>query len=199
MNLKNASLLVAVAALAGAISVAATWSKSPLPAKPVSDGVKSGLNIGERMLAFETWHVSGPDVGTDTCPICKYGTLPGVMVFVNGEDQETVKGVSDKLDKVVAESKHDLHAFVVMLTKDDDDVANVKAAYANKYKHLAVTYLPVSDSVVKAYKIDTSGRVRTTAMVYRGMKVTDVLVNLGDKGNSIDDLVAAAKKADAAG
>ena len=201
MNFKNASLLVAVAALAMAGGLgAASMTSAGLNANPntVEAPVNSGLPIGERMLAFETKHVTGPDNGTDTCPICKYGTLPGVMVFVHKEDNERVLEIAEKLDKLVAASKHELHAFVVVLTDDNEDVDMVKSVYGDKFKHVAVTHLPAKDDVVAAYKVDLSDKTRTTAMVYKHMKVTEVMVNVGDKKGSVDALMAAAKKVDSA-
>ncbi|MBS1709819.1 MAG: hypothetical protein JSS65_13990 [Armatimonadetes bacterium] len=201
MNLKNASFFVAVVALAmtGGVGAATMGGRHGADAGVATAATKSGLPVGERMLAFETKHVTGPDNGTDTCPICKYGTLPGVMVFVHGEDNERVLDIATKLDKTVADSKKDLHAFVVVLTDDKEDEDMVRSVYGDKFKHVAVTYLPATDSVIKAYKVDLSPKTRTTALVYRKMKVTESFVNLGDKKGSVEALLAAAKRVDAAG
>ena len=199
MNLKNVSFFVAVVALVmtggvGAATMSLT-NKGPVVA---IESTKSGLPVGERMLAFETRHVTGPDNGTDVCPICNYGTLPGVMVFAHKADNEVLLEVAAKLDKLVADSKHNLRAFVVVLTDDSEDVDMVKSVYGDKFKHLAVTYLPSDNAVVKDYKIDLSDKTRTTAMVYKKMKVTRVVTNVGEAKGSLDQLVAAAKKVDTA-
>ncbi|MBX3110566.1 MAG: hypothetical protein KF857_01040 [Fimbriimonadaceae bacterium] len=205
MSLKSVSLTVAVVALAMAGGVGAATMAGKTPKAPAAATASrpepgpSGLAVGQRMLAFETKHVTGPDKGTDTCPICKYGTLPGVMVFAHKADDDVLVQVADKLDKLVGASKYDLHAFVVVLTDDAKDVEAVRAMYGDKYKHLAVTHLPADDPVVKDYKVDLSGKTRTTAMIYKHMKVTKVLTNVGEEKGSLDALVEATKKVDSAG
>lgn len=200
MNLKNVSFFVAVVALVMTGGVGAATMSSRVPKEPLAatESTKSGLNIGERMLAFETKHVTGPDSGTEVCPICNYGTLPGVMVFAHKADNDVLVEVATKLDKLVADSKHNLRAFVVVLTDDNEDVDMVKSVYGDKFKHVAVTYLPANNPVVKDYKIDLGDKTRTTAMVYKKMKVTRVVTNVGEVKGSLDNLVAAAKKVDTA-
>ena len=42
----------------------------------------SGKNIGEDIISFTPFHAYGPDKGTKTCPICKYGWYHGILYFV---------------------------------------------------------------------------------------------------------------------
>ncbi|MBC8107137.1 MAG: hypothetical protein H7Z14_11150 [Anaerolineae bacterium] len=42
----------------------------------------SGRNIGEDVVSFIPFHAWGPDKGTRTCPICKYGWYHGILYFV---------------------------------------------------------------------------------------------------------------------
>lgn len=44
--------------------------------------VQSGLNVGEDQPSFSPFHAFGPDKGTTTCPVCKYGRYHGIVYFV---------------------------------------------------------------------------------------------------------------------
>jgi protocatechuate 3,4-dioxygenase, beta subunit len=43
---------------------------------------QSGLEIGEDNPSFIPYHAFGPDKGTRTCPVCKYGRFHGIVYFV---------------------------------------------------------------------------------------------------------------------
>ncbi|MBI3234629.1 MAG: intradiol ring-cleavage dioxygenase, partial [Bacteroidetes bacterium] len=43
---------------------------------------QSGLEIGEDNPSFTPYHAFGPDKGTRTCPVCKYGRFHGIVYFV---------------------------------------------------------------------------------------------------------------------
>ncbi|MFN3300652.1 MAG: hypothetical protein ACK41Z_10720, partial [Sediminibacterium sp.] len=51
------------------------------PVKKKAD-IQSGLNIGEDQPSFMPFHAFGPDKGTRTCPVCKYGRYHGIVYFV---------------------------------------------------------------------------------------------------------------------
>lgn len=40
---------------------------------------RSGLQIGEDQPSFTPFHAWGPDKGTNTCPVCKYGRYHGII------------------------------------------------------------------------------------------------------------------------
>lgn len=40
-----------------------------LVAATLAEPVSSGLKVGERTPAHHPFHVTGPDAGTDTCPV----------------------------------------------------------------------------------------------------------------------------------
>ena len=44
--------------------------------------LNSGLEIGEDNPSFTPFHAFGPDKGTRTCPVCKYGRFHGIVYFV---------------------------------------------------------------------------------------------------------------------
>ncbi len=51
--------------------------------------VNSGKNIGEDVFSFIPFHAWGPDKGTKTCPICKYGWYHGILYFVGNNPNWT--------------------------------------------------------------------------------------------------------------
>ncbi len=51
------------------------------PGEPLRE-VSSGRNAGEEVFSFIPYHAWGPDKGTKTCPICKYGWYHGILYFV---------------------------------------------------------------------------------------------------------------------
>ncbi len=44
--------------------------------------IHSGLQIGEDSPSFTPYHGWGPDKGSRTCPVCKYGRYQGILFFV---------------------------------------------------------------------------------------------------------------------
>ncbi len=53
---------------------------------------RSGLEVGEDNPSFIPFHAWGPDKGTRTCPVCKYGRYHGLLYFVgNNPNWEDIK------------------------------------------------------------------------------------------------------------
>jgi protocatechuate 3,4-dioxygenase beta subunit len=47
-----------------------------------SSQMNSGKAVGEDVVSFTPFHAWGPDKGTKTCPICKYGWFHGILYYV---------------------------------------------------------------------------------------------------------------------
>jgi protocatechuate 3,4-dioxygenase beta subunit len=65
-----------------------------IPNYPLENPTKlnSGLEIGEDNPSFTPFHAFGPDKGTKTCPVCKYGRYHGIVYFVgNHPNWEHIK------------------------------------------------------------------------------------------------------------
>ncbi len=65
-----------------------------IPNYPSTSGSTSapGLEIGEDQPSFMPFHAFGPDKGTRTCPVCKYGRYHGILYFVgNHPDWEDIR------------------------------------------------------------------------------------------------------------
>ena len=88
----------------------------PLLALAAGGALKSGPQAGEMVSAFEPVHVTGPDAGTRTCPVCKYGKIPAVQVWVNGDRSENVAKIADALEAAIKmEGPDQLKGFIVFI------------------------------------------------------------------------------------
>lgn len=174
------------------ISAAALLALPVLALAPMS-----GLQPGEMTSAFEPTHIAGPDKGTETCPVCKYGNLPAVQVWNTGDDQQNIVAMLNHLDAKVASSKHGLKAFEVRVTMCEKCVSdNGEIAKMVKGNNVGITQIPSSSEAVKAYKINTDGTVKNTILVYKNRKVVANFVNLKADKEGLAKLDTALAKID---
>ena len=160
--------------------------------------LESGLKLGEFIPAYEPTHVAGPDSGTKTCPICKYGDLPAVQVWVNGDSDANIRAISNRLESKVASSKHQLKAFIVVMTDPAHGVteSSVKAKWGGHSKRVAFAYIPKDSEAAKNYEINTSSEVKNTVFVYKGMKLKTKFVNLNAEGEQLQAFTKAVSQID---
>ena len=162
-------------------------------------GVNSGLAVGEAVSAFEPTHVTGPDKGTNTCPVCKYGATSAVQVWVNGDSMANVAKIASTLEKRIdAAGTKNLKSFVLFVAKpgNEGDLSKKleKVASDNNLKYVALCYVPKSDESVGVYKINTESDVKNTVLVYTHRKVTDKFVNLKADEEGLASLNSAVDK-----
>lgn len=152
----------------------------------------SGLKLGEFMPAYEPAHVSGPDRGTNTCPVCKYGSLPAVQVWVNGDDEANVRGLITDLEKRVAKSQHKLKAFVIVMAGADTD--SLKAKWQGQSQKVAIAVIGKDSDAAKNYEVNLA--VKNTVFVYKDMKLKSKFVELKSDKAGLTALNAAINKVD---
>jgi protocatechuate 3,4-dioxygenase, beta subunit len=144
-------------------------------------GLESGPKKGDTLQAFEPTHVTGADAGTQTCPVCKYGNLPAVQVWVNGEPTADVAKIASDLDKHMAalngETLH-LKTFVIFKSNEGKKIEAKLAALAkaNGLNKVALTWLAPGNEALKEYQINSAAQ--TTILVYKNRQVTDKFINL---------------------
>jgi protocatechuate 3,4-dioxygenase, beta subunit len=167
-----------------AVSVVATAMAATL---------SSGLGVGDAVYPFAPTHVTGPDKGTETCPVCKYGGLPAVQVWVNGDSLKNVTAIAKTINAKAASSK--FKAFVVFLInpKDSEQTAKTLADVAekNKLQNVALTWLDKNSESVTTYKVNTDSQVKNTVLVYKNRKVTTKFVNFQADKQGLKQLDAA--------
>lgn len=151
-------------------------------------GTPSGLKVGDFAQAFEPHHVSGPDANTDTCPVCKYGLLPGVLVWVNGEHAADVVPMAKALEADLGKKGLEKYrAFFVFYNPGKQDVQAYEKRIGDLakragLKRVAFTVLPSpKHEAAQLYKVSAAPDVKTSIQVYRKVRVREVFTNLAGK------------------
>jgi protocatechuate 3,4-dioxygenase, beta subunit len=182
-----------VAIALGALTfLAIAVNKTDEPAK----GVDSGLRVGEMAPAYDPTHVAGPDKGTETCPVCKYGKRPAVQAWINGDDPENMKGLAEAMhDAVVKHSGKEFKAFIVVVADKPSAGRDLqKWAETLPFQDVAVTFLPKNSDAIEQYKINLDSAVKNTVFVYRDRKIDSKFVNLKADDKGKQELLAAIDK-----
>jgi protocatechuate 3,4-dioxygenase beta subunit len=146
---------------------------------------QSGLEIGEDNLSFMPFHAWGPDKGTRTCPVCKYGRHHGVVYFVgNKPNWRDIKNWLTFLEQEsVSRNKHLKVYFVygneTNYNKQTRQTELEQIGKELNLKDIALTFVPSmrdTDSEVYLNKIDPN--VENTFVVYRNRTIVDKFVDL---------------------
>ncbi len=151
----------------------------------------SGLTIGEDQPSFIPFHAWGPDKGTRTCPVCKYGRYHGIVYFVgNNPDWVDVKKWLAFLEQEsIARNKY-LKAYFVYGNGNNYNQAARRKELEQlgsklNLKNVALTFVPSfsdADSEVNLNKINPN--VYNTFIIYRHRSIIDKFVNLkAESGN----------------
>lgn len=154
------------------------------PAKNNSEN-QSGLNIGEDQPSFIPFHAFGPDKGTRTCPVCKYGRYHGIVYFVgeNPDWDEIRKWLKYLDDESVTREKY-LKAYFVYGNSKNYNKQTRQTELENLGNELglqkiALTYVPSftdTESEADLNKINAS--VANTFVIYRHRTIVDKYINL---------------------
>jgi len=160
-------------------------------------GLDSGPKKGDTLQAFEPTHVTGADAGTATCPVCKYGNLPAVQVWVNGLPDANVAKIAADLDKhmgVLNGASLRLKSFVIFKSSEGQRIEPTLLQLAKEHKlnKVALAWLPPSSEAIKEYQINPEAN--TTILVYKNRQVTDKFVNLKADEAGLRELDAAVSR-----
>lgn len=193
MHRANACVIGAVAATFALVVPAVGMSTLGAPV--------SGVARGELLSAFQPTHVSGPDKGTNTCPVCKYPFNPGVQVWINNDGTQNVTRIVENLEKEARQNvaRH-LKTFAVFFNpagrSETAYTAGLKRlASTTRVEYTSIVYLPNPQAeAVSEYKINTSPEVHNTVFVYRARKVAAKFVNLDGDPRGLAALDAAIRK-----
>lgn len=158
-----------------------------IPNYPVKDENKlySGLEIGEENPSFTPFHAFGPDKGTQTCPVCKYGRFHGIVYFVgNNPNWQDIK---DWLSFLELESVHRNKYLKVYFVYGNEKnyKKNERAKYLENLgnelniKNTALTFVPsFSDTKSEVNLNKINPEVINTFIIYRHRTIVDKFVNL---------------------
>jgi len=147
--------------------------------------LNSGLEIGEENPSFTPFHAFGPDKGTKTCPVCKYGRFHGIVYFVgNNPNWNDIKDWLSFLElESVSRSKYLKVYFVYGNEKNyckekrQQELGNLGNEL--NLKNTAITFVPSfsdKESEVTLNKINPE--VENTFVIYRNRSIIDKFVDL---------------------
>jgi len=148
-------------------------------------GYNSGLNIGTDQPSFIPYHAFGPDKGTRTCPVCKYGRYHGIVYFVgDNHNWDEIKKWLKYLDnESIAREKYLKAYFVFGSSKGYNKQARqtVLENIGNELglQKIALTYVPsFADAESDASLNNINATVENTFIIYRHRTIVDKYVNL---------------------
>lgn len=158
-----------------------------IPNYPVTNtsAKQSGLQIGEDNPSFIPYHAFGPDKGTRTCPVCKYGRFHGIVYFVgNNPDWNDIKKWLTFLEQESTKRSKYLKAYFVYVNekKYNKDTRQKELESIGKelsLKNIALTFVPSmndSESEVNLNKINPN--VLNTFVIYRHRTIIDKFIDL---------------------
>jgi len=141
--------------------------------------LNSGLEIGEENPSFTPFHAFGPDKGTKTCPVCKYGRFHGIVYFVgNNPNWDNIKEWLSFLElESVNRSKYIKVYFVYGNDKGYNKDKRQKDL--ESLGNAALTFVPsFSDEVSEVNLNKINPEVENTFVIYRHRAIIDKFVNL---------------------
>ena len=154
------------------------------PKKPTT-GINSGRNIGEDIISFVPYHAWGPDKGTKTCPICKYGWYHGILYFVgNIPNWDEIKKWLAFLEMESGKREKYLKVYFVYgnenkYSKLDRDTELAKLGNELKLEKIALTFVPgFSDNQSEIDLNKINQEVENTIIVYKRSRIVDKFINL---------------------
>lgn len=161
--------------------------------------MQSGLNIGEDQPSFMPYHAFGPDKGTRTCPVCKYGRYHGIVYFVgNNPNWEEIKKWLKQLDKESISREKYLKAYLVYGNSMNYSKQTRQAELEKIGKELglqktALTFVPsFTDIESEAHLNKINPDIENTFVIYRHRTIVNKFINLKptkDNFNKISEVL----------
>lgn len=158
---------------------------------------ENGLQVGEYMGAFEPHHVTGPDAGTDTCPVCEYINRPMVQVWTNGSQEKWLAQVAPTLERATKKNQpYEFKSFVIQVIDADREKASTAQELKNLAQKddlslLALTYLDRFDEAVAAHQFRLDASSKNVIFVYVNRKIEKKFVNFEPTRANLQTLSAA--------
>lgn len=147
--------------------------------------IQSGLNIGEDQPSFIPFHAFGPDKGTQTCPVCKYGRYHGIIYFVgNNPDWIAIKRWLQFLEQEGEKRKKYLKVYFVYgnsknYSKNDRQAQLEKLGDELNLKNMALTFVPsFSDQGTEVDLNRINPKAENTFIIYKHRSIVDKYVDL---------------------
>ena len=154
-----------------AFSVAAVLAATSMVS---ADDVKSGLEPGSFVGAFQVRDITGPRKGKSLCYRCAYSGRPVVSIFARDVNDELVDLIKQVDKKVGDNADKEMRAFVILLTDDPDEAATKlkKVAETAKVKNVPLTVFD-GQAGPPSYKITKDADVNVMMWVGGKVKVNE--------------------------
>ena len=145
---------------------------------------QSGLQIGKDNPSFIPFHALGPDKGTRTCPVCKYGRFHGIVYFVgNNPNWNDIKKWLTFLEQESEKRSKYLKTYFVYGNEKDYNKDTRQKELENiglelNLKNIALTFVPSmtdTESEVNLNKINPS--VENTFVIFKHRTIIDKFIN----------------------
>lgn len=153
--------------------------------KKTNIAIQSGLNIGEDQPSFIPYHAFGPDKGTQTCPVCKYGRYHGIIYFVgNSPDWTEIKNWLKFLEQESERRKKYLKVYFVYgndknYNKNERKKQLEKLGSELNLKNTALTIVPsFSNKETEADLNKINPKVENTFIIYKHRSIVDKYIDL---------------------
>ncbi len=145
----------------------------------------SGLNIAEDQPSFMPYHAYGPDSGTQTCPVCKYGRYHGIVYFVgNKPDWNDIKSWLTFLERESVKRQRYLKVYFVYGNENNynKEVRMQEIEQIGKklnIVHTALTFVPsFTNTATEAHLNKINPEVENTFIIYKHRSIVDKHINL---------------------
>ena len=145
----------------------------------------SGREIGEDVLSFTPIHAWGPDRGTTTCPICKYGRHHGLLFFVgNSPNWEAIKKWLFFLEIESLNRGEYFKAYLVLGNKKGYEKTKrmlelEKIGQELSLRNVALTFVPsFSDQKSDVYLNKINPAVENTMILFKNSRIIEKAINL---------------------
>lgn len=146
--------------------------------------LNSGLEIGEDNPSFTPFHAFGPDKGTKTCPVCKYGRFHGIIYFVgNYPNWDNIKEWLSFLEQESINRSPYLKVYFVYgndkgYSKEERQKELESIGNELNIKHIALTFVPsFSDEKSEVNLNKVNPIVENTFIIYRNRAIIDKFIN----------------------
>jgi len=158
-----------------------------IPNYPIATtgSIISGLNIGEDQPSFTPFHAFGPDKGTTTCPVCKYGRFHGILYFVGAHPQwNEIKQWLAFLEAESIKREKYLKAYFVYGNANHESqqalqIQLEKIGRELNLQKVALTFVPdFNDEKSELNLNKINPNVSNTFIIYRYRTIIDKFVNL---------------------
>lgn len=145
--------------------------------------IDSGLPVGEDQPSFIPYHVYGPDKGTSTCPVCKYGRHQGLILFC-GTDvslNQTKKWLAF-LESESNRCAGRLKVYLVLQSAGQAQQFQRQLEWMGDSLNIhqtAITVVPAfHDRPTEAYLNKINPAATNTVVIYRNRRIVDKYINL---------------------